>query len=135
MSRKAFPHVPKYPIAKAARTRLYTILKGNRVVNAEGHAFTLPPDDYVVVGKVLRDEEVTRLSMTKLAHNIGGYFHISFEKVDGGVRSMYAHVNGSVYNGTLRLVDLEVPASEYRCCRVSHILSITRGGVHYYVPS
>lgn len=122
------------PIPMATRTRLYKIVKGNLVVNAEGHQFRLPPDDYVVVGSVTRKEQVTRESMTKLAHNIGGYFHISFIKADGTLRSMYAHVNGSVYNGnTLRLVDLEAPASEYRCCCVDRISSITRGGVHYYV--
>jgi len=122
------------PIAMAARTRLYKIVKGNLVVNAEGHQFRLPSDDYVVVGHVTRKEQVTRESMTKLAQNIGGYFHISFIKADGSLRSMYAHVNGSVYNvNTLRLVDLEVPASEYRCCCVDRIVSITRGGVHYYV--
>lgn len=123
----------RLPIPMAARTRLYKIIKGNLVVNAEGHQFRLPPDDYVVVGSITRTEQVTRESMTKLAHNIGGYFHISFIKADGTLRSMYAHVNGSVYSGTLRLVDLEVPASEYRSCCVDRIVSITRGGVHYYV--
>lgn len=122
------------PIPMAARTRLYKIIKGNLVVNAEGHQFRLPPDDYVVVGNVTRTEKVSRESMTRLAHNIGGYFHISFIKADGTLRSMYAHADGSVHNvNSLRLVDLEVPASEYRSCCVDRIVSITRRGIHYHV--
>ena len=121
------------PIPMAARTRLYKIVKGNLVVNAEGHQFRHPPDDYVIVGRVTRKERVSRDSMTEIARNIGGYFHISFVKADGFLRSMYAHVNGSVIQNTLRLVDLEVPASEYRCCRVDRIVAITRGDVHYHV--
>lgn len=123
------------PIPMAARTRLYKIIKGNLVVNAEGHQFRLPPDDYVMVGNVTRKEQVTRETMTTLAHNIGGYFHISFIKADGSLRNMYARANGSVYKNTLPLVDLEVPASQYRCCCVDRIVSITLRGVHYYVPT
>jgi len=78
-----------------------------------------------------RKEQVTRESMTNLAHNIVGYFHISFIKADGTLRNMYAQVNGNVHNNILPLVDLIVPA--YRCCCVDRIVSITRGGVQYYV--
>lgn len=122
------------PIPMAARTRLYKIIKGNLVVNAEGHTIRLPPDDFRIVGAVDETEHVSRASMTKLARNISGYFHISFLKADGSLRNMYAHANGSVYNGnSLSLVDLEVPASEYRSCCVDRIVSITKNGVHFYI--
>ena len=84
-----------------------------------------------MVGSDVRKEQVTREAMTKLANSISGVFHISFIKADGTLRTMYARVNGSVHDNVLPLVDLVVP--QYRCCCVDRIVSITRGGVNYYV--
>lgn len=126
------------PVAKAARTRLYDIIKKgtmHKLKNKEGHVFDVNADDVVFIGEFTKTEQVTPTELTLLISRTRGFLFIRFIKADGSMRDMYAHVNGPMVGSKVYLRDLEQPAQTMRCCDVNRVVCVVAQDTMYVVKS